>query len=179
MRICIFGAGAVGSHFAVRLADAGHDVSCVIRGPHLAAMKAKGLTLRVGDRETHVKVRASDDPATLGPQDLVISTLKATGVASLAIGLKPLLGADTPVFPACTTMPAPKYTVSNVAGDLYLLRNQMAHGLPFDPKFRTKNGFRCEDDRPVCPEFAHWRYDQVLEECSAFLLCRALQAILG
>ena len=65
MRICIFGAGAVGSHFAVRLADAGHEVSCVIRGPHLAAMKAKGLTLRVGDKETHAKVRASDDPATL------------------------------------------------------------------------------------------------------------------
>ena len=53
MRICIFGAGAVGSHFAVRLADAGHDVSCVIRGPHLAAMKAKGgkiTNLRKGKR---------------------------------------------------------------------------------------------------------------------------------
>jgi phosphoglycerate dehydrogenase-like enzyme len=48
MQICIFGAGAVGSHFAVRLALAGHDVSCVMRGPHLEAVKAKGLTLRVG-----------------------------------------------------------------------------------------------------------------------------------
>src|SRR5215470_13254999 len=105
MRICIFGAGAVGSHFAVRLADAGHEVSCVIRGAHLAAMKANGLTLRVGDKETHVKVRASDDPATLGPQDLVISTLKATGVASLASGLKPLLGADTPVIFAQNGIP--------------------------------------------------------------------------
>lgn len=105
MRICIFGAGAVGSHFAVRLADAGHDVSCVIRGPHLAAMKAKGLTLRVGNKGTHAKVRASDDPAALGPQDLVISTLKATGVASLASGLKPLLGADTPVIFAQNGIP--------------------------------------------------------------------------
>jgi 2-dehydropantoate 2-reductase len=105
MRICIFGAGAVGSHFAVRLADAGHDVSCVMRGPHLAAVKAKGLTLRVGDKETHAKVSASDDPATLGPQDLVISTLKATGVASLASGLKPLLGADTPVVFAQNGIP--------------------------------------------------------------------------
>ena len=51
MRICIFGAGAVGSHFAVRLALAGHDVSCVMRGPHLEAVKANGLTLRVGDAE--------------------------------------------------------------------------------------------------------------------------------
>ena len=51
MRICVFGAGAVGSHFAVRLALAGHDVSCVMRGPHLEAVKSNGLTLRVGDAE--------------------------------------------------------------------------------------------------------------------------------
>ena len=105
MRICIFGAGAVGSHFAVRLAQAGHDVSCVMRGAHLAAVKARGLTLRVGDAETNAKVKASDDPAALGPQDLVISTLKATGVASLATGLKPLLGADTPVIFAQNGIP--------------------------------------------------------------------------
>lgn len=105
MRICIFGAGAVGSHFAVRLALAGHDVSCVIRGPHLAAMKTSGLTLRVGDAKFHAPVKASDDPATLGPQDLVISTLKATGIASLASGLKPLLGPDTPVIFAQNGIP--------------------------------------------------------------------------
>jgi len=105
MRICIFGAGAVGSHFAVRLAQAGHDVACVMRGPHLAAVKQKGLTLRVGDAETNVKVKASDDPSALGPQDLVISTLKATGVASLANGLKPLLGAETPVIFAQNGIP--------------------------------------------------------------------------
>jgi 2-dehydropantoate 2-reductase len=105
MRICIFGAGAVGSHFAVRLAQAGHDVSCVMRGAHLAAVKAHGLTLRVGDKETNAKVKASDDPAALGPQDLVISTLKATGVASLATGLKPLLGTETPVIFAQNGIP--------------------------------------------------------------------------
>ena len=105
MRICIFGAGAVGSHFAVRLAQAGHDVSCVMRGAHLAAVKARGLTLRVGGTETNAKVKASDDPSALGPQDLVISTLKATGVASLATGLKPLLGADTPVIFAQNGIP--------------------------------------------------------------------------
>jgi 2-dehydropantoate 2-reductase len=105
MRICIFGAGAVGSHFAVRLAQAGHDVSCVMRGPHLAAVKARGLTLRVGSTETNAKMKASDDSAALGPQDLVISTLKATGVASLATGLKPLLGNDTPVIFAQNGIP--------------------------------------------------------------------------
>jgi 2-dehydropantoate 2-reductase len=97
MRICIFGAGAVGSHFAVRLALAGHDVSCVMRGPHLEAVKAKGLTLRVGDAEFPAKVKASDDPAALGPQDLVVSTLKANALPSLAAGLPPLLRDDTAV----------------------------------------------------------------------------------
>jgi 2-dehydropantoate 2-reductase len=105
MRICVFGAGAVGSHFAVRLARAGHDVSCVMRGPHLEAVKAKGLTLRVGDAAFTAKVRASDDPAKLGSQDLVISTLKATGVSSLASGLRPLLGEDTPVVFAQNGIP--------------------------------------------------------------------------
>src|SRR5205807_7199702 len=105
MRICIFGAGAVGSHFAVRLALAGHEVSCVMRGAHLAAVQANGLTLRVGEAAFNAKVKASDDPAALGPQDLVISALKATGVGSLASGLKPLLGDDTPVVFAQNGIP--------------------------------------------------------------------------
>ena len=105
MRICVFGAGAVGSHFAVRLALAGHDVSCVMRGPHLEAVKANGLTLRSGDTEFRGNVGASDDPAVLGPQDVVISTLKATGVAALATGLQPLLGDDTAVVFAQNGIP--------------------------------------------------------------------------
>jgi 2-dehydropantoate 2-reductase len=105
MRICIFGAGAVGSHFAVRLALAGHDVSCVMRGPHLEAVKVRGLTLRVGDAEFSAKVRASDDPATLGPQDFVISTLKANGLSSLAAGLPSLLRDDTAVVFAQNGIP--------------------------------------------------------------------------
>jgi 2-dehydropantoate 2-reductase len=105
MRICIFGSGAVGSHFAVRLALAGHEVSCVMRGPHLEAAKAKGLTLRVGDAEFSAKVQASDDPAALGPQDVVVSTLKATGLSSLATGLRPLLRDDTAVVFAQNGIP--------------------------------------------------------------------------
>jgi 2-dehydropantoate 2-reductase len=105
MQICVFGAGAVGSHLAVRLALAGHDVSCVMRGPHLAAVKARGLTLRVGDAEFVAKVRASDDPATLGTQDVVISTLKATGVGALVTGLSPLLSDDTAVVLAQNGIP--------------------------------------------------------------------------
>lgn len=105
MRICVFGAGAVGSHFAVRLALAGHNVSCVMRGAHLEAVKAKGLTLRVGDAEFPAKVKASDDPATLGPQDVVISTLKANALDSLVGGLPPLLHDDTTVVFAQNGIP--------------------------------------------------------------------------
>src|SRR5437868_3854415 len=105
MRICVFGTGAVGSHFAVRLALAGHDVSCVMRGAHLDAVKANGLTLRVGDGEFKAKVRASSDPAALGRQDAVICTLKATSLPSLADGLQPLLGEDTAVVFAQNGIP--------------------------------------------------------------------------
>jgi 2-dehydropantoate 2-reductase len=105
MRICIFGAGAVGSHFAVRLALAGHDVSCVMRGPHLEAVNAMGLTLRVGDAKFAAKVKASDDPAELGPQDLVVSTLKANALGSLVAGLPPLLRDDTAVVFAQNGIP--------------------------------------------------------------------------
>jgi 2-dehydropantoate 2-reductase len=105
MRICIFGAGAVGSHFAVRLALSGHDVSCVMRGPHLKAVKANGLTLRVDNAEFPGRVTASDDPAALGPQDLVISTLKANALPSLVSGLPPLLRDDTAVVFAQNGIP--------------------------------------------------------------------------
>jgi 2-dehydropantoate 2-reductase len=105
MRICIFGAGAVGSHFAVRLALAGHDVSCVMRGPHLEATRANGLTLRVGGAEFPARVNASDDPAALGAQDVVISTLKANGLGALVAGLPPLLRDDTTIVFAQNGIP--------------------------------------------------------------------------
>ncbi len=105
MRICIFGAGAVGSHLAVRLSRAGHDVSCVMRGPHLEAVRAYGLKLRVGDSELAAKVNASGDPAQIGPQDVVISTLKATGLQGLVAGLKPLLREDTAIVFAQNGIP--------------------------------------------------------------------------
>ncbi|HEY4834066.1 MAG TPA: 2-dehydropantoate 2-reductase, partial [Bradyrhizobium sp.] len=75
------------------------------RGPHLEAVKAKGLTLRVGEAEFLAKVKASDDSAALGPQDLVISTLKANALDSLAAGLPPLLRDDTAVVFAQNGIP--------------------------------------------------------------------------
>src|ERR1700761_1113622 len=105
MRICVFGAGAVGSHFAVRLALAGHEVSCVMRGPHLKAVQAKGLTLRAGGADFNARVKASDDPAALGPQDFVISTLKATALGTLVEGLSPLMNENSAVVFAQNGIP--------------------------------------------------------------------------
>lgn len=105
MKIAVFGAGAVGGHFAVRLANAGHDVSVVARGPHLAAIRADGLRLVSGEQELAAKPDASDRPEDLGAHDLVISTLKSTSLASLAAGLPPLLKPDTPVIFAQNGIP--------------------------------------------------------------------------
>src|SRR5665213_1445229 len=76
-----------------------------MRGAHLAAVKANGLSLRVGDAAFPAKVTASDDPAALGPQDLVISTLKANALAGLVTGLPPLLRDDTAVIFAQNGIP--------------------------------------------------------------------------
>src|SRR6478752_322409 len=106
MRICVFGAGAIGGNFAARLAAAGNDVSVVARGAHLEAIRARGLTLIAGDKKIVAKVRASDKPSELGEQDAVISTLKATGLPALAESVGPLLGPDTPDRAATDRAPA-------------------------------------------------------------------------
>jgi 2-dehydropantoate 2-reductase len=97
MRICVYGAGAIGGNFAARLAEAGNEVSVVARGAHLEAIRARGLTLLAGDRKIVAKVKASDRPAELGRQDAVLVTLKSSAHHALAGGIEPLLGPDTPV----------------------------------------------------------------------------------
>src|SRR5690348_6957138 len=95
MRICVSGAGAVGGHFAARLANAGHEVSIVARGAHLAAIRKNGLTLKSADQVIKAQVKASDRPADLGPQDIVLSTLKANSLGALAEGIGPLMSPST------------------------------------------------------------------------------------
>ncbi len=97
MRICVYGAGAIGGNFAARLSAAGNEVSVVVRGAHLEAIRARGLTLLSGDKRIVAPVRASDRPADLGPQDAVLVTMKSSGQAALAESVGPLLRADTPV----------------------------------------------------------------------------------
>ncbi len=106
MKICIFGAGAIGGYMGVKLAQAGADVSLVARGPHLAAMKDKGLTLIEEDKDpVTVPVTASDNPADLGPQDYVIVTLKAHSVPPVVDKMQPLIGDDTTIVSGVNGVP--------------------------------------------------------------------------
>jgi 2-dehydropantoate 2-reductase len=105
VKICIFGAGAVGGNMAALLAAGGAEVSVVARGPHLAAMRDHGISLTWKGETIHADVRASDDPATLGKQDAVIVTLKAPSLAGAAPGIATLLGPETPVVFAVNGIP--------------------------------------------------------------------------
>lgn len=98
MRICIYGAGASGGHFAVRLARGGHAVSVIARGAHLAAIREKGLQLRSGDEVLSATVAAGEKPADFGPQDVVIVATKATALPVIAAQIAPLVGKDTLVI---------------------------------------------------------------------------------
>lgn len=98
LRVCVFGAGAIGGHLATKLAAAGHATSVIARGAHLDAIRAQGgLSLRVGETRIFGPLAASNRAQDFGPQDVVIATLKATALGELADGIGPLLGPQTMV----------------------------------------------------------------------------------
>ncbi len=105
MRVCVYGAGAIGGHFAARLAKGGAEVSVVARGANLAAIQADGLRVHAKDGPIHAAVTASADPAALGRQDVVLVTVKAPALPAVAAGIAPLLGPDTPVVFAMNGIP--------------------------------------------------------------------------
>lgn len=105
MKICIYGAGAIGGLLGAELARAGEEVTLIARGPHLAAMRENGLTLRIEGQTHNVRVAATDRPAEAGPQDAVIVTVKAHGVAPIAEAMQPLLGPETAVVTAMNGIP--------------------------------------------------------------------------
>ena len=105
MRIAIIGAGAIGGWLGARLAGAGNDVGVIARGATLAAIKTNGLILDESGRESRAHVTASDDPADLGPQDLVIIAVKGPAMRAVAPAVAALLGPDTIVLPAMNGVP--------------------------------------------------------------------------
>ena len=105
MKICVFGAGAVGGHLAAKLAASGHDVSVVARGAHLEAMRDKGITLVHGKDTIRGRVRAAERADELGLQEFVFVTLKANALGVFADAAAPLVGRDTGVVFAQNGIP--------------------------------------------------------------------------
>lgn len=104
-RITVFGAGAVGGYIAARLAAAGHDVSVVARGPHLRAIRERGLVLDDRGKPETVTLRATDRAEDLGPQQLVVIAVKAHAMTAAAPAVASLIGAETVLLPAQNGIP--------------------------------------------------------------------------
>ncbi|MBI3699117.1 MAG: 2-dehydropantoate 2-reductase [Afipia sp.] len=105
MKICVFGAGAIGGYLAVELSLAGHDVCVVARGEHLTAIKAKGLTLEIAGATKVANVRAREMADSFGPQDYIFCALKSHQAHSAARSFLPLLGPTTAVVTAMNGIP--------------------------------------------------------------------------
>ena len=106
MRICVFGAGAIGGYIGAELALAGEaEVTLIARGPHLKAMRENGLKLLIDGEEKVAKVNCTDDPSEAGEQDYVIVALKAHSVPGVVDAMQPLLGKETAVVTAQNGVP--------------------------------------------------------------------------
>lgn len=105
MRICIYGAGAIGGYLGVQLALAGEDVTLIARGPHLEAMQKNGIRLLIDGEERVAHPLCTSDPAEAGEQDHVIVTLKAHSAPKIVDAMQPLLGPDTTVVSAVNGVP--------------------------------------------------------------------------
>ena len=121
MRIAVFGAGGVGGYFGARLAEAGHEVAVVARGRHLEAIRSSGLALDSIAGDAHLTdVRASDDPAEIGPVDVVLVAVKAWQVPEVAGALGPLLGPETFVVPLQNGLDAPDHLAAEIGRERVL-----------------------------------------------------------
>jgi 2-dehydropantoate 2-reductase len=117
MRVAILGSGAVGGYYGATLARAGHDVTFIARGAHLAAIRERGLQIRsaeLGDFVAHG--RAEQDTTKIGPVDFVLVAVKAYDNATALPLLKPMLGTDTSVLTVQNGVDSPT-EVAAVAGE--------------------------------------------------------------
>ena len=105
MKVCIYGAGAIGGYMGALMHRAGAEVSFVARGAHLEAMRRNGVRVLLDDEEVVAHPQCTDDPAELGPQDYVVIALKAHSVPGVVDAMEPLLGNDTGVVTAVNGIP--------------------------------------------------------------------------
>jgi 2-dehydropantoate 2-reductase len=96
VRIAVMGSGGVGGFFGAKLARGGADVNFVARGAHLAAMREHGIAIESTDESFSLpNVNVTDDPATIGPVDLVMFGVKLWDTEQAARSLKPIIGRET------------------------------------------------------------------------------------
>src|SRR5687768_7572797 len=100
MKVCIYGAGAIGGWIGAKLAWAGCQVSVVSRGATLQALQEHGIRLQEGSETLVAPVQPGATPAQLGVQDLVVIAVKAPAMAEVARAIRPLLGPQTMVLTA-------------------------------------------------------------------------------
>jgi len=105
MKICVYGAGAIGGLMAAWLARSGHEVSLVARGAQLDAIRRDGLRVRSQGKTESFKIKADANPAAFGAQDYVLVTVKAQNLTEVAESIAPLLGTDTSVVTAMNGVP--------------------------------------------------------------------------
>jgi 2-dehydropantoate 2-reductase len=105
VKICVYGAGAIGGLMAARLAGTDAELTVIARGTTLAAIQACGITILSGEKRKTVRVRAVETPSEARPQDFVILALKAPAAAAVSQGLGPLLGPETAVVTAQNGVP--------------------------------------------------------------------------
>ena len=100
MRIAAMAAGGVGGYYGARLAAAGHDVFFIARGAHKAAIEKDGLTLERPEGNVHIpKAKVTDDPAKVGPVDIVLFAVKLWDTEAAAQATRPMVGPQTRVIP--------------------------------------------------------------------------------
>jgi len=105
VKVAIYGAGAIGGFLAVKLAQAGADVTIIARGPHLAAMQANGITLKSGEESVTLRLRCTEDPGEAGLQDYVVVTLKAHSLPGAAPQIARLMGPETTLVTGINGIP--------------------------------------------------------------------------
>ena len=118
VKICVYGAGAIGGYLAACLHDAGAEVSLIARGPHLEAIQNHGLQLKIRGETHHYNLKASNTPSDFGEQDYIIIALKAHGITHITEEIKPLLGPNTAVVSAVNGLPWWYFFKANTNTDL-------------------------------------------------------------
>ena len=105
MKICVYGAGAIGGFIGAKLALAGEEVTLIARGPHLKAMRENGLKLTSEGKTEVVRMKCTDDAREVGEQDYVILSVKSHALPSIADAVQPLLGDRTALVPTINGVP--------------------------------------------------------------------------